>query len=268
MTPISIQNGPIILYGYNYNGYLRVGFNKCLGSENLKINKTYKVFKEQAEKMDIQEVPAVFIYKRLPELHQRDYKYRPVFGGIKVVNEDLQAATLGFAAEDSSGTYGFVVSGHVEPNTGNTIYQPSIYFPTGDVQGVGGTYADASWVPFSDVEASIYMNDDKIPVEQYGDPEVGMNIYKSGLSTNITTGVVEGQASEIGHPTFGSLYDQWYGSYSGANGDSGAPVMNAGSPIYNPREIVGIHWGEGVDDCWFSPISGVEQDLDVTPLTR
>ncbi len=98
------------------------------------------------------------------------------------------------------------------------------------------------------------------------DPNIGWRVYKSGISTGLTSGIVQGKVDEIAHPTFGKLYDQYYADYESAEGDSGSPVFTYN--MFGDRILVGIHWGASNIYRYFSPISGVEKDLNVIPLTR
>lgn len=267
--------GPVIAYGYNYQGYLEVDLKEGLDVEKPEIDKIYEIFNQQGIQMHVHEVPMVFRFESLPKLDGRSSYWRPVIGGIQVQAEKSSgtySATLGFAAEDSGGTKGYVVAGHFGDSTGLQIWQPytswwQLWYKAGKVNAIGGTYADASWVPYSNVEATIYITDDDItgPVKSYTDPVVGWYVYKSGITTGLTYGQVKGKRTAMSHPTFGTLYDQYYATYSSAGGDSGSPVYHIDS---GDREIVGIHWGSTSSYTYFSPVSGVQTDLGVDPLTR
>ncbi len=194
-----------------------------------------------------------------------DY-FRPIIGGVQVQKSNLGTATLSYSAVDASGNRGYVVSGHFAPTVGMPIWQPSTASSNaGSVSRVGGTYADASWVPYSNVIGKIYIDETNIgAVNGYTDPQVGWWIYKSGIATGITTGFVLGNR-DLSHPIFGTLRNQYIADYTRGDGDSGAPIYR-----YNTaggREIVGVHWGAGVGGSYFSPVSGVRTDLGVNPLT-
>jgi len=266
--------GPVIAYGHDYRGYIRVSFEKGSNVEESIVDGIYEIFDRHARKKGVQEVPVVFMYESFPKVEARDGYWRPIIGGIQeqtIRDGVTYSATLGFAAVSSSGVEGYVISGHHGRTVGQDIYQPntnSELYHAGQVWRVGGTYADASWVPYSNVEATIYIDDNDItgPIESFTDPVVGWYVYKSGIATGRTSGTVQGEVDEIGHPVFGTLYDQWYADYTSAGGDSGSPVYHINSNLQ--RELVGIHWGSTSTYRYFSPISGVQTDLDVTPLTR
>lgn len=60
----------------------------------------------------------------------------------------------------------------------------------------------------------------------------------------------------------GTLQDQFTATYSSSPGDSGAPVFIDGSTV----KLVGVHKGRWGNYAAFSPMSGVRQDLGITPL--
>ena len=66
------------------------------------------------------------------------------------------------------------------------------------------------------------------------------------------------------------MYRQYVAGYNCDGGDSGAPVYVY---VSGGVKIVGIHWGgvgtynSGYSTSIFSPVSGVQSDLGVTPLT-
>ena len=146
----------------------------------------------------------------------------------------------------------------------------------GEVEQTGGTYADASWVPYDDVEAKMYIcswGSYEIikPVTGYRDhPDEGDTVFKTGIGTYLRMGTVEGNRDEVPSPSHGILYDQYYADYSSAPGDSGSPVYIYTCHLPDPaeREIVGIHWGRYQNYAYFSPVSRVEADLSVVPLTE
>ncbi|RZN42792.1 MAG: hypothetical protein EF813_01135 [Methanosarcinales archaeon] len=130
-------------------------------------------------------------------------------------------------------------------------------------------------MPYDDVEAMIYIcgtEDYEIirPVTDYRDhPDKDDIVFKTGITTGLTMGTVEGK-TDVGSQTHGTLEDQYYADYTSAGGDSGSPVYIYTNhyPDDPEREIVGIHWGLTSDYAYFSPVSGVETDLGVVPLTE
>ncbi|MCK4731429.1 MAG: hypothetical protein KAT65_03125 [Methanophagales archaeon] len=276
MPPYLYPEGPVIAYGYNYRGYYRVTFEENRVVEEPLMDEIYGIINEQAKGMGIQEVPVIFKLGGFPQLEARDDYFRPIIGGIQIQQaETFGLSTLGFAAE-GSGSEGYVVSGHLgfgATSIGLNIWQPCVWlsYMAGEVEQTGGTYADASWVPYDDVEAKIYVCDGYIrPATGYRDhPDVGDTVFKTGIATSLRMGTVEG-ITDVGSPSHGTLYDQYYASYTSAGGDSGSPVYIYTCHLPDPaeREIVGIHWGSTSDYAYFSPVSGVEEDLGVVPLTE
>ena len=282
MPPYLYPEGPVIAYGYNYRGYFRVTFEENLVVEESLMDKIYGMINKEAKGMGIQEVPVVFKLESVPELQRtRDDEFRPLIGGVQIQQDETYGlSTLGFAAEDDGGNEGYVVAGHLgdgATSIGLGIWQPIAEgsYDVGEVEQTGGEYADASWVPYDDVEAMIYIcgtEDYEIirPVTDYRDePDEGDTVFKSGIATSLTMGTVEGK-TDVGHPDFGTLEDQYYADYTCAGGDSGSPVYIYTCHLPDPaeREIVGIHWGHTSDYAYFSPVSGVETDLGVLPLTE
>lgn len=273
--------GPVIGYGYNYRGYFEVIFEENQAIEASIMDEIYGVINEQAKGMGIQEVPVVFKLGGFPRLDRtRDDHFRPIIGGVQIQQaETFASSTLGFAAEDDDGNEGYVVSGHLgdgATSIGLNIWQPCVswrlWYMAGEVEQTGGTYADASWVPYDNVEAKIFVsggqNYEQIsPVTGYRDhPDEGDTVFKMGIGY-LRMGTVEGMKDQIGSQTHGTLYDQYYASYTSAGGDSGSPVyIYTYHPDGAEREIVGIHWGSTLEYAWFSPVSGVETDLGVEPL--
>lgn len=275
--------GPVISSGYNYRGYFRVTFEENLVVEESLMDKIYGMINKEAKGMGIQEVPVVFKLESVPELQRtRDDEFRPLIGGVQIQqDETYMSSTLGFAAEDDDGNEGYVVAGHLgegATSIGLGIWQPIAEgsYDIGEVEQTGGEYADALWVPYDDVEAMLYIcGDDDYeiirPVTGYIDePDEDDTVFKSGIATSLTMGTVEGKDDVVGHPDFGTLEDQYYADYTSAGGDSGSPVYIYTNHYPNDpeREIVGIHWGSTSDYAYFSPVSGVETDLGVVPLTE
>ncbi|RZN42791.1 MAG: hypothetical protein EF813_01130 [Methanosarcinales archaeon] len=113
MPPYLYPEGPVIAYGYNYQGYFRVTFEENLVVEESLMDKIYGMINKEAEEMGIQEVPVVFKLESVPELHRtRNDEFRPVIGGEVQQDETYTSTTLGFAAEDDDGNEGYVVAGH------------------------------------------------------------------------------------------------------------------------------------------------------------
>lgn len=208
------------------------------------------------------------------QLSGYDNRYRPIIGGIQVQtirSGSTYAATLGFAVKKKSdGTKGYVVAKHFGNSIGLQMWQPTVSDSNkvGTVSKLGGHYADASFVPYSNVEATIHLgNSYTQPVKGYTDPDLTWRVYMSGATSGITVGDVVGMQEEVTQDGY-TYYDQAKATYPSGGGDSGAPVYHI-EEGESDRKIVGIHMG--VDDegyAYFSIVSRVESDLGVIPLTR
>lgn len=136
----------------------------------------------------------------------------------------------------------------------------------GTVTYYNGVFADAAWVQANNVADDVYYQDTNVlkDVASYGDTTLGTKVYKSGIASGLTNGTVNNEyISVYSSPFEGDLQDQFTATYSCIAGDSGSPVFTvSGSTV----RIVGINWGYQSTCSVFSPISGVTQDLGVTPL--
>jgi hypothetical protein len=259
ITSYLYPEGAVIAYGYNVNGFSFVEFIEGSHFDKTLMDEIYQVVDKEAKEIGIEEVPVVFRVGSLPKLDSgRDDVYRPIIGGVQVQNYDKGSvfqSTLGFSAK-KAGTYGYVVAGHLGKDrptpTGMKIYQPTYpTYPAGTVSDTGGTYADASWVPYDDVSPQIHIGGSITHVDFYTDPTVGMGVYKSGITTGLTYGTVV-EERDVTSPTHGLLYDQFTANYDSAAGDSGSPVYTTfTTPTYR-RGIVGIHWGRISTIFWKS----------------
>ncbi|WP_052402680.1 S1 family peptidase [Methanococcoides methylutens] len=264
------NGGPLIGFGVDYGGYIFVEFDEEIKDvDKYTIDKFYNIINANAKKVEIFDVPVVFTKGEKVYLDSRTSIWNNLIGGIQIVRSTGTPSTLSFAAEDSSGTKGFVISGHAAFNAGGvgaSIYQPTTATKVGEVNYLTGHFADAAWVEASNVEDNIYYTDvdDVRDVRSYYDPSLGSKVYKSGIATGLTSGYVNKRYFSVTHPNFGTLYDQFRADYDSAGGDSGAPIFSK----YGDQVIIhGVHWGSTDTNTYFSPISGVELDLDVTPLT-
>lgn len=271
LEPYMKENGgPLIGYGVNYEGYAFVEFDKKQKDNINKstIDKLYNVIENDAEKMKLADIPVVF--KKGEEMipAARDSVWTNLVGGIKIVRSTGASSTLGFAAQDNSGNKGVVISGHVGQNAGigGPIYQPTTSRQIGTVTYYNGVFADAAWVKANNVADDVYYQDTNVlkDVASYGDTTLGTNVYKSGIASGLTNGTVNNEYISVYSSPFGrDLQDQFTATYSCIGGDSGSPVFTvSGSTV----RIVGINWGYQSTCSVFSPISGVTQDLGVTPL--
>lgn len=270
------NGGPLVGFGYSFDGYVFVDIDEELENtiDKSTIDHLYEIIDNNGEKIDVSNTPVVFT-KATIELTSRTDSWTNLIGGIQLQRtnqtnlSEAYPSTLSFAAEDSNGTRGFVMCGHAAANAGGVgaaIYQPTISRQVGEVDYLTCHFADAAWVEASNVVDDIYYNDINVvkDVMDYYDANNGSKVYISGITTGLTSGYIDRDYIEINHQTFGTLYDQYRADYTATFGDSGAPVFTKyGSAV----KIVGVHWG--IDDqgnSYFSPISGVILDLDVTPL--
>lgn len=272
--------GPLVGFGTNYGGYLFVDFDEDLEKEinDSAIDKFYNIIDTNAKKAGISDIPVVFRLGGKEVQDSRTTQRADMIGGIKIGHFNTSSntamkSTLSFAAIDpSSGTTGFVMSGHAAISAGGvggTIYQPSYASgrEVGEVDYLTGHFADAAWVEADNVEPEIYYDDveDLREVRSYYDPDLGTKVYMSGITTGLTYGRVTEDYEEQTSQTFGTLYRQFRADYDRAPGDSGAPVFKKwGDEVI----IVGVHRGTYNGDPAFSPISGVILDLGVEPITN
>lgn len=154
------------------------------------------------------------------------------------------------------------MSGHAAIDAGGigaAIYQPGTSRQVGTVNYYNYVFADAAWVEASNVADDVYYQDNNQTkdVSNEGDTTYGHTVYKSGISTGLTSGTVNNVYIDMG-----TLQDQFTATYSSTSGDSGAPVFVEGSTV----NLVGVHKGRWGDNAAFSPISGVKQELGITPL--
>ncbi|MCM1986335.1 S1 family peptidase [Methanococcoides seepicolus] len=269
------NGGPLTGFGVNYGGYLFVEFDEEIKDINKStIDNFYNIIDANAKKAELSDIPVVFRKGEKVHLDSRTTLWDDMIGGIKINHKDPSTglwykSTLSFAAEDSNGNKGFVMSGHAAMGAGGVggdIYQGGR--KVGDVTYLTGHFADAAWVEANNVNAEIYYDDvdDVRGVHGYypDDVSVGSTVYVSGITTGYTSGCVTDRYKNKNSATFGTLYDQFIADYPCASGDSGAPVFK----MYgNEVVIAGVHWGHTDTESFFSPMSGVILDLDVTPLT-
>lgn len=278
MTPYLYPRGPVIGYGWDINGYFEVALYKNINVTNYQVNEIYNLIEKGASETSIQEIPVVFKKEDFIQEHVSGYtdRKRPVIGAIQIAarkNGATYTATLGFPAKKSDGTKGYVTAKHFANSTYLAIHQPTYLTNNdnliGDVDILGGHYADASFIEYSNVEPKIHV-DNSVTEDVIGflstapvDGWVGWPISKSGKTTGVTSGTITGirvSADQNGWV----YYNQVKATYDSESGDSGAPVyrMSNGNLF-----IIGIHHGVLPDgSSCFSPLSGVVSDLGVYPL--
>lgn len=280
MAPYMYPNGSVIGYGWNINGYFEVTFYKGMNVTDSQINEIYNLINKRTSEVSIQEIPIVFKKDDFIKEEVSGYtnRYRPVIGAIQIAakkNGVTYTATLGFAAKKSDGTKGYVTANHFANSTYLAIHQPVIIPNSndnliGDVDILGGHYADASFIEYSGVSPKIHTgNGATIDVSSYvssapTDNWVGWPVYISGKTSGVISGTING-INVVSNQNGWIYYDQVNATYPSASGDSGAPVYRLSN---NKASIIGIHHGKFADgiSC-LSPISGVVNDLGVTPIT-
>ena len=281
VKPYLYPDGPIIDFGHDIEGYVRIGIVEEYPRDKayIAVNEIYTMLNEETKKSGIKDVPVkvITVDPDSLELHSASDRFRPVIGGVQmeaVLGSSTGTATIGWAARNAAGTLGYVISGHCSDGVGETIYQPSVSASNAigtvaaDTQWPSqDTYADAAWVPFSNVAAKIYSNGgiQSTVKGYYADCGSGLSIQKSGVVTGTTSGASLYQGLVFDGDTKKYLYNQYFASYSAANGDSGAPVYHV--ELDHDRIIVGIHVGHFNGVPFFSPVSGVQSELGVLPLT-
>ncbi|MFZ3383378.1 MAG: hypothetical protein WA144_05585 [Candidatus Methanoperedens sp.] len=268
IRPYLYPNGPIIIYGWDHEGYFEVILYENATVNAFQIDEIYAIISKQAKKIGILDAPLVF--KTGDFIHETltgyEDSYRPVIGGVQIAaNGSL--GTSGFAVQDYSGRKGYVVSKHIANKANMQVFQPTQISgnEAGTVLTIGGSNADASFVSFDNVEASIHLGGGlKAPVKGSVDPQVGWTVYKSGRTTGVTSGTVIGFYDiPRGGTTY---YNQVKASFYSDGGDSGSPVWYLDGA--SNRKIVGIQWGKDASgNSYFSKSSGVKSDLGVIILT-
>ncbi|MCK4269520.1 MAG: hypothetical protein KAW93_03485 [Methanogenium sp.] len=269
---MTLNGGPLVCYGLNYLGSIEVGWYEDVKADPTILKDICNMFYSNAEEKGIKNLPIVvkYVSKFEGDISRSDY-FRPVIGGIQMYiqkNGNTYAGTIGFAAK-KSGQNGFVVSEHVVESTSTTVYQPTVStsYITNTANTLGGTYADAAFVPYSNVEATILdRNLLRQSVKGYSDPYVGQQVYMAGLMTQSYGSVTHIGESVDNYDLGRTLQGQCIASYSRNNGDSGAPVFTIATN--HDRKIAGIHSAQSNLGATFSPVSGVIYDLGITPLTR
>jgi hypothetical protein len=205
----------------------------------------------------------------------RASKYRPIVSGCQVMVKENSVSyhrgTVCCAATDSSGKKGYIVSKHLVYNLNDkTVYQPDpdvSESAAGKVTKMSGSYADAAFVPYSNVKAAVLTDyQDTERIRGINDPWPGQYVFMCGVSSGVSSGEIIDCWSKVNHPDLGYLYDQWRATYSSKNGDSGAGVFRKG---WRHRiELVGIHWGKDqFGYALLSPTSAITSELGVTILT-
>ncbi|MDV2480999.1 hypothetical protein F8E02_03040 [Methanoculleus sp. Wushi-C6] len=281
VKPYLYPDGPIIGFGYDIEGYVGIGVVEGYSQDkaDIAVNEICTMLNEEASKSGIEDVP-VKVRSVDPDslvLHSASDRFRPVIGGVQmqaILGSSTGTGTIGWAAQNTAGTLGYVIAGHCSDGVGETIYQPSVSASNtvgtvaADTQWPSqSSYADAAWVPYSNVAAKIYGSGgvQETVKGYYADCGVGLSVYKSGAVTGTTSGVTIRKDIVFDGGTKKYLYNQHFASFSATNGDSGAPVYHV-EPDHD-RIVVGLYSGSFNGENYFSPVSGVQSELGVLPIT-
>lgn len=280
--PRLYPRGPVINYGHDVEGYIDVGIPEDWPEDNITatMEELYEILDKKGRNAGFESIPVKFTSVHVrPDslvLHSASDRFRPLIGGIQIqtfLGSLTATSTLGWAAQTSSGTRGYVISAHCSDGSGENVYQPT----TGSSNSCGSvgadtgwpyssSYADAAWVPYSNVAAKIHSQGvDQTVKGYYDEPWEGLTVFKSGRTTGTTSGEVQRKGLVFHPSTQRYLYDQYFASYTAEPGDSGSPVYHVESD--HDRIIVGILSGSFNGEEYFSPVSGVETELSVLPLT-
>lgn len=278
VKPYLYPDGPIIGFGYDIEGYVGIGIAEEYSQDdvNTTVNKIHTTLNEEAKKMGVKEIP-VKVRSVNPDslvLHSASDRFRPVIGGVQmqaILGSSTGTATIGWAAQDAAGTPGYVIAGHSSDGIGEQIYQPSVSASNAvgtvaaDTQWPNqSSYADAAWVPYSNVAAKIHDSGGETVRGYHTDCGVGLLVYKLGITTGRTSGVTIRKDIVYNGETNKYLYDQQFASYAADSGDSGASVFHVESD--HDRVVVGIHSGSFNGENYFAPVSGVQRELGVLPM--
>ncbi|WP_094229228.1 hypothetical protein [Methanolobus psychrotolerans] len=262
------DEGLLTGFGISYEGYLFVDFDERKKSDidAATIEKIHSIIEESATTMKLSDVPVVFRYAEEEITVSRVSDWTNLIGGLGIYTPGLSSSTLCFAAEDSSGTKGFVMSAHAAKSGGGIgadIYQGTR--KVGDVEYYNCVFSDSAWVEATNVRDDIYYVTDSYPKDVAGhrDADLGETVTMSGKASNIMSGTVTEQYVNQNTADWGVLQDQYSVNFVAAAGDSGAPMY---TPYGSAVKVVGITRAITATTTRFSPVSGIMYDLDITPL--
>lgn len=215
------------------------------------------------------EVPIGLYLGGLKLLNDRTSRHRPLVGGIQVTTSFFGGgrSTLGFQATHTSGTRGFVVSGHVG-GVNSTVWQP-----TGSVfidNRVGSItknpqrarYSDSAFVTTTTrVDPLIWPSFPIVGWEASIPAHVGTYAWKDGIATGVTNGMIRYIRQTVVHPNFEYLYNQVLAEFS-------ADFADSGGPVYHPYSVQIVMLGVVVGSTHsgfrvYSPVEGIQADLQL-----
>ncbi|GEM_PF-960624 len=271
-------NGPVIRYGWNIEGYYTVVFYENMEISQSQINEIYDLISETAIKTSADGVTVAFLkddFSKEEVYAGYDNKERPVIGAIKISafkNLSVKSATLGFPVKDTNDNKGYVTAKHFASILGLYIYQPSISVlnKIGEVDSLGGSNADASFIEYNDVSPEIHVGHGiTVDLEDYiactpTSSWINKDVRMSGTNTGPVTGYIDG-INHISTVNGNTYYNQVTATYDSQNGDSGAPVYCF---VDSELRIIGIHKGSTSTHAIFSALKYIYQDLDVLPIKK
>ncbi len=197
-----------------------------------------------------------------------------VGAGYAIVSTDNGGgSTLGFAAK-RNGTTGFVISGHAGNLVGETFkYNGTTIGSVTHTAYYNNSTADAAFVKAaSGITASyIVKNGGAIwGASTYSYP-VGTSICLYGKTSGLQTGTIRSKNTNLRYDNNTIIKQQWVGSYSSTNGDSGGPILFYDGAFSGQTKytLVGIHCGtieEGRRA--FSPYSNIINELGVSCILQ
>jgi hypothetical protein len=271
--------GPVIALAVTYQGVIRVTLHGEPGSvpENL-IKQIHQRIASEAVKKSKKTLPIYFEYGEMAVTTDRRARIRPLISGIQADSRDAHF-TLGFAALRVN----ILDLGYTTPTHAQNHFHATDYFQPryewwrprhnwiGQVLSsrIGTMFCDTTWSPWADVSPHIYITStvNRLATDYY-DPQVGDVVWKSGITTNVSAGIVTAFVPVMIHPsTTFPIYNQYELSITADAGDSGSTVYIA---LPNTRAvIVGMVWGKNIQThrVFISPVSGIHREIKVFPYT-
>jgi streptogrisin B len=273
LSPFAYPKGPVYAHGFEENGTMEIFLYKGMNVTDSQINEIYDMINKIGNKENIQNVPVIFLKCDLIQntLSGYDTYRRPVIGAIQLTGQTGDIGSVGFAAKTSSGTKGYVTVQHLGTSVGYQMYQPSLYV-AGTVSKISGSHADACFVPYSDVSPYVYINNgNTLPVVTYMSAKptnswTGLTVYKSGRTTGVTSGTIQGIINLDGSEGIGTYTGMIKTNVQNQGGDSGGPLYTMPTSA-NSCNILGISKGNLNGYSLFSSVYGINYDLGVLPIT-
>jgi hypothetical protein len=274
LSPYAYPKGPVLGHGFGENGTFEVYLYKDMNVSDSQINEIYNVINKTGNKMNIQNVPVVFLKRDFVQdatASGYDDYHRPIYDGMQLKGQTGSIGSLGFAARTSDGTRGYVTAQHLGTSVGYQMYQPvntnSVY-AAGSVSIISGTHADACFVPYNFVTPYVYAAGSVKPVIGYCSDQpdnswVGLAVSKSGRTTGVTSGSIVAIVDLDGSEGLGTYTDLIETNVQVQGGDSGGPLYIT---ILDGVGIIGITKANWSGYSLFSSVYGINYDLGVLPI--